>query len=96
MASIATSTYLPPLEVAHEREGIGRELELVLHELVNLSLIGKHLHWAVIGPGRGLSTGSWAGWLTPGAGSLTPSPNGRWLWALSQMGRRRLSRPAHS
>ena len=50
MASTATSAYLPPLEVPHEREGLGRELEVVLHELVNLSLIGKQLHWAVFGP----------------------------------------------
>jgi starvation-inducible DNA-binding protein len=53
MASMAPSTYLPylpPLEVPHEREGLGRELELVLHEVVNLSLIGKQLHWAVFGP----------------------------------------------
>jgi starvation-inducible DNA-binding protein len=47
---MATSAYLPPLEVPHEREGIGRELEAVVHELVNLSLIGKQLHWAVFGP----------------------------------------------
>lgn len=50
MASMATSTYLPPLDAPHEREGIGRELELVLHELVNLSLIGQQLRWAVFGP----------------------------------------------
>ncbi|HZC53808.1 MAG TPA: ferritin-like domain-containing protein, partial [Mycobacterium sp.] len=50
MAATTTSTYLPPLAVPHEREGIGRELEAVLHELVALSLIGKQLHWAVFGP----------------------------------------------
>ena len=50
MASMATSPYLPPLEAPHEREGVGRELELVLHELVNLSLIGQQLRWAVVGP----------------------------------------------
>src|SRR5919204_4958764 len=50
MASIATSTYLPPLGAPHEREGIRRELTAVLQELVDLSLIGKQLHWAVIGP----------------------------------------------
>jgi hypothetical protein len=37
MASIATSTYLPPLGAPHEREGIGHELAAVLQELVNLS-----------------------------------------------------------
>jgi len=50
MAEIATSSYLPPLAIPHEREGLGRELEAVLHELVALSLIGKQLHWAVVGP----------------------------------------------
>ena len=33
MASPATSTYLPALEVPHEREGVGTELEATLHEL---------------------------------------------------------------
>ena len=50
MASPATSTYLPTLEAPHEREGVGQELQATLHELVNLSLIGKQLHWAVVGP----------------------------------------------
>jgi starvation-inducible DNA-binding protein len=50
MASPATSTYLPPLEVPHEREGLGQELQATLHELVDMSLIGKQLHWAVVGP----------------------------------------------
>src|SRR5262249_6871351 len=34
----------------HEREGVGSELQTVLVELVDLSLIGKQLHWAVSGP----------------------------------------------
>src|SRR5919201_1059509 len=50
MASPATSTYLPTLEVPHEREGVGHELQATLHELIDLSLIGKQLHWAVVGP----------------------------------------------
>jgi starvation-inducible DNA-binding protein len=50
MNSPATSTYLPPLEVNHEREGVGEELQTTLHELIDLSLIGKQLHWAVVGP----------------------------------------------
>jgi starvation-inducible DNA-binding protein len=50
MHSPATSTYLPPLEVNHEREGLGQELQTTLHELIDLSLIGKQLHWAVVGP----------------------------------------------
>jgi starvation-inducible DNA-binding protein len=50
MASISTSTYLPVLDEPHEREEVGHVLEATLHELVDLSLIGKQLHWAVAGP----------------------------------------------
>jgi starvation-inducible DNA-binding protein len=50
MASPATSTYLPTLEVPREREGVGQELQAALHELIDLSLIGKQLHWAIVGP----------------------------------------------
>jgi starvation-inducible DNA-binding protein len=50
MASPATSTYLPALEVPHEREGVGQELQAILLELIDLSLIGKQLHWAIVGP----------------------------------------------
>ena len=50
MYSPATSTYLPPLEVNHERKGVAQELQATLRELVDLSLIGKQLHWAVVGP----------------------------------------------
>ena len=50
MASPATSTYLPALEVPHEREGVGQELQATLLELLDLSLIGKQLHWTVVGP----------------------------------------------
>ena len=50
MASIATSSHLPALAEPHEREPIGRELQATLHDLVNLALIGKQLHWAVVGP----------------------------------------------
>src|ERR671922_2638408 len=50
MASVGTSSHLPTLAVPHEREGVGRELQAVLVELVDLSLIGKQLHWAVTGP----------------------------------------------
>jgi starvation-inducible DNA-binding protein len=50
MALIGTSSYLPALPVPHEREGVGRELQGALVELINLSLIGKQLHWAAGGP----------------------------------------------
>jgi starvation-inducible DNA-binding protein len=50
MASIATSTHLPALAEPHQREAVGHELQATLHELVDLALIGKQLHWAVVGP----------------------------------------------
>lgn len=50
MASMATSSHLPALAEPHEREGVGHELQHTLQELVDLSLIGKQLHWAVVGP----------------------------------------------
>ena len=37
MHSPATSTYLPPLEVNHEREGVVGELQATLHELTDRS-----------------------------------------------------------
>jgi starvation-inducible DNA-binding protein len=49
MSAIATSTNLPPLG-ARQRDEVGRELQATLVELVDLSLIGKQLHWAVVGP----------------------------------------------
>lgn len=49
MTSIATSTHLPPLG-AHVRDEVGHELQATLAELVDLSLIGKQLHWTVVGP----------------------------------------------
>lgn len=50
MATAATASSLPALAERHEREAAGRELEVVLHELVALSLVGKQLLWAVYGP----------------------------------------------
>src|SRR6185312_11002165 len=50
MASIATTAHLPVLREPDDRDQIGHELQATLHELVNLSLIGKQLHWAVVGP----------------------------------------------
>ena len=48
MASTMSTTHLPPLG-AHERREIGRELQATLVELVDLSLVGKQLHWSVVG-----------------------------------------------
>lgn len=50
MPSMATSSHMPALGEPHEREAIGHELERTLHDLVGLALIGKQLHWAVVGP----------------------------------------------
>ncbi len=43
------SAHLPALG-AHERDEIGRELQATLLELIDLSLLGKQLHWSVVGP----------------------------------------------
>jgi len=50
MALVSTSTYLFVLDEPHVHEEVGHVLEATLHELVDLSLIGKQLHWAVVGP----------------------------------------------
>jgi starvation-inducible DNA-binding protein len=34
----------------HEQLEVGRELQATLAELINLALLGKHLHWSVVGP----------------------------------------------
>lgn len=49
MTSSATSSHLPALAEPHERTAVAHELQCTLQELVDLSLIGKQLHWAVIG-----------------------------------------------
>ena len=41
-------TDLPPLGT-HERDETGLQLQETLVELIDLSLLGKQLHWAVIG-----------------------------------------------
>jgi starvation-inducible DNA-binding protein len=43
------SAHLPALG-AHEREEIGLELQATLLELIDLSLLGKQLHWSIVGP----------------------------------------------
>lgn len=49
MASLTSSAQLPALST-HERDDTGRELQGVLVDLVDLSLLGKQLHWTVVGP----------------------------------------------
>ena len=49
MASIGNTTDLPALG-AHRRDEIGGDLQATLVELLDLSLVGKQLHWSVVGP----------------------------------------------
>jgi starvation-inducible DNA-binding protein len=44
-----SEAHLPALG-RHERAEIGRELQAMLLELVDLSLLGKQFHWSVVGP----------------------------------------------
>ena len=48
MNPILSSTHMPALG-EHVREEVGQELEAATRELVDLSLIGKQLHWSVTG-----------------------------------------------
>jgi starvation-inducible DNA-binding protein len=48
MAATAQEAHLPRLDT-RRREETGRELQATLVELVDLSLIGKQLHWSVVG-----------------------------------------------
>lgn len=49
MTSIATTANLPALG-QHDRDETARELQATLVELLDLSLLGKQLHWTVVGP----------------------------------------------
>ena len=49
MASTASPTHLPSID-PHQRQEAGRELQATLVDLVDLSLVGKQLHWSVVGP----------------------------------------------
>ena len=46
---VTAPAHLPALGV-HERAEVGRQLQETLVELVDLSLVGKQLHWTVVGP----------------------------------------------
>jgi starvation-inducible DNA-binding protein len=50
MTSTIHSTHLPPLQEPHARDEVGRQLQATLVDLVDLSLLGKQLHWTVVGP----------------------------------------------
>jgi hypothetical protein len=45
--STASPAHLPPL-AAHVRETVAGELPATLVELVDLSRVGKQLHWSVV------------------------------------------------
>ena len=48
MTPTSSPTNVPAIG-AHERETVGSELQAMLVELVDLSLLGKQLHWSVVG-----------------------------------------------
>src|SRR5262249_11446674 len=48
MTTTQTEAHLPALD-HHHRGEVGRELQATLVELVDLSLIGKQLHWNIVG-----------------------------------------------
>lgn len=50
MASTTHATHLPALGEPHQREEVGHHLQALLVELIDLSLVGKQLHWNVAGP----------------------------------------------
>jgi starvation-inducible DNA-binding protein len=49
MTTTVESAHLPAIGT-HERTEIGNQLQSLLIELVDLSLLGKQLHWTVVGP----------------------------------------------
>lgn len=49
MTASASAAHLPALG-SHERNETGTELQATLLEVIDLSLIGKQLHWSVSGP----------------------------------------------
>jgi starvation-inducible DNA-binding protein len=49
MSSVGQASHLPPLGT-HQREEVGHQLQATLVELIDLSLLGKQLHWSVVGP----------------------------------------------
>lgn len=49
MAAVTHATHVPPLG-SHVREDVGNHLQDTLVELIDLSLLGKQLHWSVVGP----------------------------------------------
>jgi len=48
MATVTRQAHLPALD-EHRRSEVGRELQATLVELIDLSLLGKQLHWNIFG-----------------------------------------------
>jgi starvation-inducible DNA-binding protein len=48
MAAVSRESHLPAVD-DHRREEVGRDLQATLVELVDLSLLGKQLHWNIVG-----------------------------------------------
>src|SRR5215470_12237777 len=48
MATHTRTAHLPAVD-HHRREEVGRDLQATLVELVDLSLLGKQLHWNIFG-----------------------------------------------
>ena len=85
-----SQAHLPALGT-HERGEIGNELQATLLELVDLSLLGKQLHWSVVGPlfrplhlyldeliERKLADGSWKAVYTSSYGTY-PGLSDEWI-----------------
>jgi starvation-inducible DNA-binding protein len=49
VTSTSKLTHLPALD-AHDRDAIGSELQATVVDLIDLALVGKQLHWSVVGP----------------------------------------------
>jgi DNA-binding ferritin-like protein len=49
MASTTASTHLPPIATSSRRE-VGNILQATLVGPIDLALVGKQLHWSVVGP----------------------------------------------
>ena len=49
MSSHTHANHLPAFESPHEREEVGGQLQGMLVELLDLSLVGKQFHWTVVG-----------------------------------------------
>jgi starvation-inducible DNA-binding protein len=48
MRSVTGTTDLPPLG-SHVHEAVGKQLQATLIDLIDLTLVGKQLHWTVVG-----------------------------------------------